>query len=76
MINNWTDQFGNNLSWSNATMVTKGMAPYGVVAIGEIERIGQKLIARGNNPTDKDAWAQEWCAMADHVAKPRPRAAH
>jgi len=51
MINNWTDHFGDNLSWSNATMVTKGMAPYGVVAIGEIERIGQKLIARGNDPT-------------------------
>jgi dienelactone hydrolase len=69
MTNNWTDHFGDNFSWSNATMVTKGMAPYGVVALGEIERIGEKLIARGNNPTDKDAWWQEWCAMADHVAK-------
>ena len=70
MINNWTNHFGDkNFSWSNATMVTKGMAPYGVVALGEIERIGQKLIARGNDPTDKDAWYQEWCAMADHVAK-------
>jgi dienelactone hydrolase len=70
MSNNWTHHFGaNNFSWSNATMVTKGMAPYGVVAIGEIERIGLRLIARGNDPTDKDAWWQEWCAMADHVAK-------
>jgi dienelactone hydrolase len=69
MVNNWTDHFGDNFSWSNATMVTKGMAPYGVVALGEIERIGLKLIARGNDPTDKDAWWQEWCAMADHVAK-------
>jgi len=68
--NNWTHHFGeNNFSWSNATMVTKGMAPYGVVALGEIERIGQKLIERGNDPTDKEAWYQEWCAMADHVAK-------
>jgi hypothetical protein len=51
--NNWTHHFGEkNFSWSNATMVTKGMAPYGVVALGEIERIGQKLIARGNDPTD------------------------
>jgi hypothetical protein len=58
-----------NFSWSNATMVTEGMAPYGVVAIGEIERVGIKLIERGNDPTDKDAWYQEWCAMADHVAK-------
>lgn len=67
--NNWTAHFGKNFSWSNATMVTKGMAPYGVVCIGEIERIGLKLIDRGNDPTDKDAWYQEWCAMADHVAK-------
>ena len=38
MPNHWTDHFPGNFSWSNATMVTKGMAPYGVVAIGEIER--------------------------------------
>jgi dienelactone hydrolase len=69
MFNNWTDHFGENFSWSNATMVTKGMAPYGVVCLGEIERIGMKLIARGNDPTDKDAWWQEWCGMADHVAR-------
>ncbi len=68
MSNHWTHHFGSNFSWSNATMVTKGMAPYGVVCLGEIERIGEKLIARGNDPADKDAWWQEWCAMGDHVA--------
>jgi dienelactone hydrolase len=67
MGNHWTDHFGDNYSWSNATMVTKGMAPYGVVALGEVERIGEKLIARGNDPSDKEAWWQEWCAMGDHV---------
>lgn len=66
MPNRWTDHFGDNLSWSNATLVTKGMAPYGVVALGEIERIGEKLAARQHEP---EAWWQEWCAMADHVAK-------
>jgi dienelactone hydrolase len=66
MPNRWTDHFANNFSWSNATMVTKGMAPYGVVALGEIERIGEKLQGR---ETDKNAWWQEWCAMGDHVAK-------
>ncbi len=66
MTNHWTDHFAGNFSWSNATMVTKGMAPYGVVALGEIERLGEKLAARQNEP---DAWWQEWCAMADHVAK-------
>jgi dienelactone hydrolase len=66
MSNRWTDHFGDNLAWSNATLVTKGMAPYGVVALGEIERIGEKLMAREHDP---EAWWQEWCAMADHVAK-------
>jgi len=66
MSNRWTDHFGDNLAWSNATLVTKGMAPYGVVALGEIERIGEKLQARAN---DKEAWWQEWCAMGDHVAQ-------
>jgi dienelactone hydrolase len=69
MSNHWTAHFGSNFSWSNATMVTKGMAPYGVVCLGEIERIGDRLIARGNDPADKEAWWQEWCAMGDHVAR-------
>ena len=66
MSNRWTDHFGDNLAWSNATLVTKGMAPYGVVALGEIERIGEKLQARADDP---EAWWQEWCAMGDHVAQ-------
>lgn len=67
MAGTWIDHFENNLSWSNATLVTKGMAPYGVVAINDIDRIGEKLKARG--PSDPDAWWQEWCAMAEHVEK-------
>ena len=42
------------------------MAPYGVIALGEIERIGEKLGLRQNDP---EAWWQEWCAMGDHVAR-------
>jgi dienelactone hydrolase len=72
MTNHWTDHFAGNFSWSNATMVTKGMAPYGVVALGEIERIGEKLAARQDEP---DAWWQEWCAMGDHVASMADEAA-
>jgi pimeloyl-ACP methyl ester carboxylesterase len=64
MAGTWIDHFANDYSWSNATLVTKGMAPYGVIAIGEIDRIGEKLAARKNDP---DAWWQEWSAMARHV---------
>src|SRR6267142_5825186 len=49
--------------WSNATLVCKGMAPYGAVAIGEIDRIAGRLAARGMG--DPDAWWQEWCSMAE-----------
>jgi dipeptidyl aminopeptidase/acylaminoacyl peptidase len=56
----WIDQFPGNQLWSNATLVTKGMAPYGAVAIGEIDAICQRLATR---QSDADAWREEWCAM-------------
>jgi len=61
-VSTWTDSFPDNFQWSNATLVCKGMAPYGAVALGEIERVCERLRARG--PADPDAWWQEWCAMA------------
>src|SRR5258706_703248 len=59
----WIDQFPGNFMWSNATLVCKGMAPYGAVAIGEIGRIAGRLAARGMG--GPDVWWQEWCAMAE-----------
>ena len=32
----WTDSFPGNFQWSNATLVCKGMAPYGAVSLEEI----------------------------------------
>jgi dienelactone hydrolase len=63
----WIDHFPGNFMWSNATLVCKGMAPYGAVAIGEIDRICERLAARGMG--DPDAWSQEWCAMAGQNEK-------
>ena len=34
---NWIHSFPEQYQWSNATLVTKGMAPYGAVALGEID---------------------------------------
>jgi dienelactone hydrolase len=56
----WTEQFPGNFAWSNAALVTKGMAPYGAVALGEIDEVCRKLAARQGEP---DAWRDEWCAM-------------
>ena len=38
----WIDHFGENFLWSNATLILKGMAPYGVVSLEEMDR--QSLI--------------------------------
>ena len=42
----WIDHFGDNFLWSNATLILKGMAPYGVVSLEEIDRCCEKLRAR------------------------------
>ena len=42
----WIDHFGDNFLWSNATLIIKGMAPYGVVSLGEIDQVCEKLRAR------------------------------
>src|SRR5687767_2289922 len=46
---NWIHSFPQNFQWSNATLVCKGMAPYGAVALGEIDWIVQKLHQRASN---------------------------
>src|SRR5215472_16795184 len=63
----WTDSFPGNFQWSNATLVCKGMAPYGAVALEEIERVCERLRARG--PQDPEAWPQEWCGEAERIEK-------
>lgn len=47
--------------WSNATLVTKGMAPYGAVALGEIDEVCERLRRRQHEP---HAWWEEWGALA------------
>jgi dipeptidyl aminopeptidase/acylaminoacyl peptidase len=56
----WIAQFPGNFNWSNAALVTKGMAPYGAVALGEIDEVCERLSARQHEP---QAWEEEWCRM-------------
>ena len=56
----WIDHFPGNFQWSNATLVTKGMAPYGAVALGEIDEVCERLRQRQHEP---HAWWEEWSAM-------------
>jgi len=62
----WIEQFPGNMTWSNAALVTKGMAPYGAVALGEIDEVCERLKTRQNEP---DAWQEEWCAMGRRLEK-------
>ncbi len=60
----WIDHIPGNMVWSNAILVTKGMAPYGAVALGEIDQVCEKLRARQAEP---QAWWEEWQAMGQRL---------
>jgi dienelactone hydrolase len=49
--------------------IVKGMAPYGAIAMEEVDRIGDRLKSRETESDPDLAWKEEWSAMADRVAK-------
>jgi dipeptidyl aminopeptidase/acylaminoacyl peptidase len=65
----WIDHFPDNFLWSNATLILKGMAPYGVVSIEEMDRACEKLRPRWNEPDRGKAWFEEWRALGDQIEK-------
>ena len=62
----WIEHFPGNMVWSNACLVTKGMAPYGAVALGEIDEVCERLRSRQG---EYDAWEEEWCAMGARLER-------
>jgi pimeloyl-ACP methyl ester carboxylesterase len=62
----WIEHFPGNMMWSNATLVTKGMAPYGAVAMGEVDQVCERLRKRQDEP---EAWTEEWVAMGERLEK-------
>ena len=62
----WINHFGDNFLWSNATLIIKGMAPYGVVALEEMDRACERLRLRQHEP---QAWQEEWGALAAQVER-------
>jgi len=65
----WARHFPGNLRWTNAMQIVKGMAPYGAIAMEEVDRIGDRLKAREQESNPDTAWKEEWAAMADRIAK-------
>src|SRR3954468_11027366 len=65
----WIDHFGDDFLWSNAVLIIKGMAPYGVVSLEEIDRACEALRAREAEPDRGKAWQEEWTALGAHIEK-------
>jgi len=72
---NWAVHFPGNLRWSNAMQIVKGMAPYGAIAMDEVDRIGRRLTARATEADLDRVWREELSAMADRLADVADRAA-
>ncbi len=71
----WAVHFPGNLRWSNAMQIVKGMAPYGAIAMDEVDRIARRLAARAGEDDPDRAWREEWAAMAERVAAVADQAA-
>jgi alpha-beta hydrolase superfamily lysophospholipase len=69
---NWIDSVPENFQWSNAALVTKGMAPWGAVAMAEIDEVIQRLHERSKEP---QAWWEEWTAMGARMERAAEKAA-
>lgn len=63
-LGTWAQTFPGNMVWSNATLITKGMAQYNAVAMAEIDEVCERLRLRQDEP---DAWREEWCAMGAKI---------
>jgi hypothetical protein len=71
----WAVQFPDNLRWTNAMQIVKGMAPYAAVAMDEVDRVGRRLEGRAGEADLDQVWREEWAAMADRVAAVADKAA-
>ncbi|TCT03582.1 alpha/beta hydrolase family protein [Aquabacter spiritensis] len=60
----WIQTFPGNMVWSNATLITKGMAHYNAVAMAEVDEVCERLRVRQSEP---DAWCEEWSAMGAKI---------
>src|SRR5450759_3038760 len=72
---NWIEHFPDNAKWSNAIQIVKGMAPWGAVSLGEVDRVAARMTARAGESDLDSVWKQEWAAMADTIAAVADKAA-
>ncbi len=61
---NWFTYFPDNYRWSAGLIIVLGTAPWGSSDLGEVDRVGKKLMDRVG---DDEAWFQEWKRMGEEL---------
>ena len=68
--------FPKDYRWSHGLLIGLNAAPWGGAEIGEVDRVGRKLLGREGDDT---AWFREWADMAgglEAIARERAAARH
>lgn len=63
-IRHWFQYFPEHYMWSQGMGMAIEMIPFGAAAMGEIDRVGQRLKGRVG---DNEAWFEEWVRMGEQV---------
>src|SRR5574339_662033 len=63
-ISHWVEYFPGHHMWSQSMMFGIEMQTWGAAALGEIDQVGQKLMAHVG---DNEKWWGEWTAMAKRI---------
>jgi dipeptidyl aminopeptidase/acylaminoacyl peptidase len=62
----WFQYFPEHYMWSQGVGMAIEMIPFGAAAMGEIDRIGQRLKPRVG---DNEAWFEEWVRMGEALER-------
>ncbi len=62
----WFQYFPEHYMWSQGMGMAIEMIPFGAAAMGEIDRVGQRL---KNRVGDNEAWFREWARMGEALER-------
>jgi len=65
-IKHWFQYFPDHYMWSQGIGMAIEMIPFGAAAMGEIDRVGQRLKHRIG---DNQAWFEEWARMGEQLER-------
>ncbi len=65
-MSHWFQYFPNHYMWSQGIGMAIEMIPWGAAAMGEIDRVGQRLKGREG---DNEAWFTEWTRMGEQLER-------